>query len=275
MLIRMLNLNRTLAIVAVVALLSLVLIGAFALGQNQPASAANPAPISYAAPIASGVGQTVSTRVISVSGSAEQRVAPDKATLTFRIMKRGRAVSIIQAENDRTSANVIAALRKAGVADKDIEPGGLNVNEETNYTNGETVIDYVVTTEAVVRTTDLANVRTFLRAAFDGGATTVDLQFSSSKLRELRDEARKAAIEAATDKATKLTAAAGARRGSVITIQETDDNNYWWFGARTANISQNTQTVQNGPVSDTMNEQFGGGKITVSASVNVTFAIEG
>jgi uncharacterized protein YggE len=129
-----------------------------------------------------------------------------------------------------------------------------------------------------VVTGKLASVGKMVRGAFDGGATTGSVEFSSTKMRKLADDARAAAMRAAVDKAEALTEIAGAKRGEVLSISL--DDHRWspmqvsGVDRRVLNASQNIESAPGTPeVSDDMSEQFGGGMITVSASVSASFAI--
>ena len=128
----------------------------------------------------------------------------------------------------------------------------------------------MVSSQIVIRTAQLPKVRAMLRNAFETGATTGDIAFSTSKLRQLRDDAREAAVKAAVEKATSLTKAAGARKGRVISIGE-DDFGYRGMTTQSVNASQNIAQTPTSAADASMADQFGGGMITVSATVSASF----
>jgi uncharacterized protein len=227
-------------------------------------------------------------RTISISGSAEQRIAPDRATLNFKVTTRNRKPSQAQLENETLSAAVIAAIKAAGGEAKEINPGGLDISEEVKEEQNPEVpilersstiaVTYVVvSSEITVVTGNLQNVGRMIRGAFDGGATTGSVQFSSTKMRKLSDDARAAAMKAAVEKAEALVEIAGAKRGEVININ-LDDYRYdqYRFGGtdrRVLNNVQNSSAAGEVPTPSEMSDKFGGGMITVSATVSATFAI--
>lgn len=228
---------------------------------------------------ATASGYPGTSRTISVSGRAEQRIAPDLATLTLSVKTVKRLPLDAQRENEQLSGKVIAALKDAGAVSKEINPSGL-VIEETSHTEeledgrSVTVPDVIVTSEVVVRTKSLDRVRALLSSAFAAGATNGRIEFSTTKLRQLRDDARDEAIKAAVEKAGALTKGAGARRGQVLSISE-DNFRYWGMESQNAaNSIQNSQQSPSAATPDEMSDQFGGGMITVSATVSATFAIE-
>jgi uncharacterized protein len=223
-------------------------------------------------------------RQITVTGKAEQRVQPDRATLTFSIATSSKVPSAAQLENERATAKVIAALKAAGADDKEINPRGLAITTEErqeqnplvsieNRTDTVSVTWTVVTTEVAVFTNKLGSVGKMVRGAFDGGATTGGVEFSSSKMRKLADDARAAAMKAAVEKAEAMTKVAGAARGSVISIGVDEGPlEYRNQGRREfnrQNVAEGTEEMNQ----ESMNSQFGGGMISVSASVSASFEI--
>ena len=70
-----------------------------------------------------------------------------------------------------------------------------------------------------------------LIAALEAGATFVDgVEFSVTNLRQLRDQARELAVQAALEKATAMAAAAGLALGDVTNIRE-DAGHHGYFGS--------------------------------------------
>jgi uncharacterized protein len=276
--------SNPLPLVALILAVVGCLFAAFVFGKQQTARAST-------IPESTGLGTPLgrSDRSIAISGTAEQRIAPDRATLVFKVTTRDKKPSAAQLENEQLSATVIAAIKEAGGEAKEINPGGLDITEEVVREQNplipiqerETYIDvkyFVVSSEITVVTGNLANVGKMVRGAFDGGATTGSVQFSSTKMRKLADDARAAAMKAAVQKAEALLDVAGAKRGEVLSIN-LDDYRYdpYRFGGtdrRMINNAQNSAAAADIPDTPSeMSDQFGGGMITVSATVSATFAI--
>ena len=278
------NKSNSLPLVALVFAVIGCLFAAFVFGKQQ--SEENAVVTDSPSP---SVSLARSDRSISISGTAEQRIAPDRATLSFKVSTRSKRPSEAQLENEQLSAKVIAAIKEAGGERKEINPGGLDISEvvvrEQNplipIQERESDIEvtfFVVSSEVTVVTSNLGNVGRMVRGAFDGGATTGSVQFSSTKMRKLADDARAAAMKAAVQKAESLIEIAGGKRGEVITIN-LDDYRYdpYRFGGtdrRVINNAQNSAAAADIPDTPSeMSDQFGGGMITVSATVSATFAI--
>jgi uncharacterized protein len=277
--------SNPLPLVALILALVGCLFAAFVFGKQQTtARAAEP---DRTVPLGTSLGRP--DRSISISGTAEQRIAPDRATLSFKVTTRSKKPSEAQLENEQLSAKVITAIKEAGGEAKEINPGGLDIRDEVvreqnplvpieERESNIDVVYFVVSSEITVVTGNLANVGKMVRGAFDGGATTGDVQFSSTKMRKLADDARAAAMKAAVQKAEALVEVAGAKRGDVLSIN-LDDYRYdpYRYGGtdrRVINNAQNSAAAADIPDTPSeMSDQFGGGMITVSATVSATFAI--
>jgi uncharacterized protein YggE len=184
--------SNPLPLVALVLAIIGCLFAAFVFGREQ--SAAKVVQPEVRSP--DGVSLTRNDRSISISGTAEQRIAPDRATLIFKVTTKSKKPSAAQLENEQLSAKVIAAIKAAGGETKEINPGGLDISEEVVQEQNPlipiqerestiSVTFFVVSSEITVVTGNLANVGKMVRGAFDGGATTGNVQFSSTKMRKL------------------------------------------------------------------------------------------
>src|SRR5438067_5172128 len=72
---------------------------------------------------------------IIVSGEGEATVAPDMAILTLSVMREAKtARAALDANNDAMAA-VTAAMKSAGIADRDLQTAGIQINPRYNYTN--------------------------------------------------------------------------------------------------------------------------------------------
>ena len=95
------------------------------------------------------------SRSISVTGRAEQHIAPDRATVTLVVSTRSRQPNESQRINDQQSALVIAGVKKAGAQSNEIDPGGILITEDTRMENDVRITDYEVTSQIIIRTAQL------------------------------------------------------------------------------------------------------------------------
>ena len=98
---------------------------------------------------------------IIVSGEGEATVAPDLALLTLSVMREAKtARAALDANNDAMAA-VIAAMKSAGIKDRDLQTAGIQINPRYNYTNKPDgsqeaeLVAYQVTNTLSVRIRDI------------------------------------------------------------------------------------------------------------------------
>jgi len=136
----------------------------------------------------------------SLSATGEVRIVPDQATVSAGVVTRADSAAGALQANARAMQAAFAELRRAGVAERDMQTSRLSVqpvysrpdprgNEEARITGYEARNSVT----ALVR--DLDRVGPAVDAMFRAGANTLEgLDFSSSQADEARDEARRRAV---------------------------------------------------------------------------------
>jgi uncharacterized protein len=161
-------------------------------------------------------------RIVSTEGTAEVKRTPDKATIIIGVETSGKIATDVKTENDKKMRFVLASLKKATVADKDIQTSNFSLTPNYNWENGNKLfLGYTMQNTVVVTVRNLAILDAVLSACVAEGANTVhSVQFGITNPGFLRDSLR---IEAAKDsqkKATALVQAVGARLGKPISLSE-------------------------------------------------------
>ncbi|HDY74373.1 MAG TPA: DUF541 domain-containing protein, partial [Euryarchaeota archaeon] len=72
-------------------------------------------------------------RGIVVTGEGKMRVTPDQAVLTVGVVTTGGSSQEAVAENSAVMNQVVSALKRAGVDEKDIQTQSVNVWPEFDY----------------------------------------------------------------------------------------------------------------------------------------------
>jgi len=218
---------------------------------------------------------------ISITGDAAINVAPDRVRLNFGGLTRNKSLDGAASANDEIVRRVIAAARKLGIADADIQTDNIRVS--LGYDNHDsTLIDYYEITKGVqVMLRDVSKFEPLLMAELRAGANQIyDVEFSTSELRKYRDQARALAVKAAREKADDLASAAGFKvAAKPMGVSAYSYGGGSWYGCCSSN-RYGSQWVQN----VVQNVGGGGGvdpegtvalgKIAVTASVTMTFGIE-
>jgi uncharacterized protein YggE len=187
---------------------------------------ARPVPITVAAtpPASEATGS------ISVTGSSAVRVQPDRVVVVFGVETFTRTPRASQSENARLSKQVLNAIRACDIADKDIATAAFDIQPRYDDYDWNVISGYASQNTIAVTLRDVEKLEMVLVAALEAGATSVDgIDFSVTNLRELRDEAREMAIQAALEKAEAMASTADMRLGNVTGIHE-DAWHYGYFG---------------------------------------------
>jgi uncharacterized protein YggE len=232
--------------------------------------------------VATAQAQPVSTpvRTMHTSGTAVIRVQPDKATVRLGVQTFGPTPRESQAQNARIVEAVLQAIRDQDIPAQDIATDHFAVRPEQDYKQyGErSIVGYWTDNAVVVTLRQVDKLGDVLTAALEAGATSVDdVSFTTTRSRELRDQARAMAIKAAMEKARDLAGAVNLTTGDVQNISENSWSYYygmWNSRGQWANQQQNVMQVASSPEAPQLDDgEFSLGQIVVQAQVDVTVAL--
>lgn len=198
-----------------------ILMRAAALGLVLTASAAAPAALAQAAPPAAESMFRATT--LNLSAYGETRVEPDMATIGLGVMTEGKtAAEAMQANASRMTA-VIASLRKAGIANKDIQTSNLNLNPQYRYQENQPpqLIGYQASNQVTVTVRDLKRLGPAVDATVSAGANQVNgVSFGLQDPSAAEDAAREDAVKRLTAKAELYARATGHRVSRLVSLSE-------------------------------------------------------
>jgi hypothetical protein len=219
--------------------------------------------------------------MISVSGSAEVKIAPDEVYLSVGVETRHENLEEAKEQNDARVSKALAFLKTRNVEDKNVQTDFISI--EPLYDNDMSrtkAVAYVVRKSIEVRLTDVEGFESILTGLLTNGVNHVHgIDFRTTELRKHRDAARAMAIRAATEKVDALAAELGVNRGRAHNVNASDGGGWWrtsrgqWGGRFGGGMFQNV--VQDlGGASGSGDSTLSVGQISVSASVNASFLIE-
>ncbi len=160
---------------------------------------------------------------VTVSGTGRSVVTPDRFTFTLGVQTVANTVDDAVAENNRRVADVLAALKKAGAGEKDIQTSGFSIWPQQDYSQGKLprILGYQVSNQITVRSTKVGDAGRLLGVAIGAGVNTASgINFEVSDPARGRDQGLRAAFEDARARAALLAQAAGRTLGRAITISE-------------------------------------------------------
>lgn len=112
-------------------------------------------------------------RTINVNGDGEVSVTPDIAYVSLGVTTEKSSVGEAQKSNSDTMNNVIAAIKKAGVASEDIKTSNYSISPKYNYndkTGNSTIVGYTVTSTLSVTVKNISSVGSIIDTAISNGA---------------------------------------------------------------------------------------------------------
>ena len=209
--------------------------------------------------------------VISVTGEGDAAVAPDLAIISLGVAEtRKTAREALDVANGAMSA-VIDALKKQGIAPRDLQTSGLSIQAQYSYPQNEdgtpklpVLTGYMVSNTLTVRIRDLAKVGAIIDQAVSLGVNQGgDIRFTNEDPASTVTEARTEAVKNAIDKARTLADAADVKLGRILEITEAADpgDPRPLMSARMAKEAADAVPVE-------------AGESNYSVNVTVTFAID-
>lgn len=160
---------------------------------------------------------------INLSARGEVKVAPDQASLNFGVVTEAATAQEAMAQNARQMAQVMTALRRAGLADRDIQTSGLNLSAQYDYQQNEPpkLRGYQASNRVTVVIKDLAKVGTTADAVVAAGVNQIDgISFGLQNPKAAEDQARQLAVRALQDKANLYAQALNVRLGGLRSFSE-------------------------------------------------------
>jgi hypothetical protein len=207
---------------------------------NAMKSLAFPAALAFSAmiaPAAASAQQTQSgpaiapgSTLLALSAEGRSTRVPDLALFSAGVTSQGKTAAEAMAANSADMNRVVAALRRAGIADKDIQTTSINLNPiygqpvvrpDGQVTQEARIIGYQANNMVSVRQRDLKGFGKVLDALVAAGANQVSgPNFQMANPEAAQDEARLAAIKAVRARADLYARATGLRVVRMVSISE-------------------------------------------------------
>ena len=194
--------------------LALALSAATLLGAPMSTHAQTTAP-AYAVP-ADGT-------LLSVSATAESRRVPDVATISTGVVTQAADANAAMRANAVQMDKVMAAIRAAGIAERDVQTSGINLNPQYRYIENQapSITGYQASNTVNVKVRDLSKLGKVLDAFVASGANQVNgPSFEVDKPEQAYDEARLAALQKAQARAKTYADALGLNVRRIVSISE-------------------------------------------------------
>jgi uncharacterized protein len=162
---------------------------------------------------------------VTVNGHGSTTLPPDTASILIGIDVTKPTLAEAQAAAADQMTAIITALKAAGIDEKDIQTVNYSVYVLRNYDNATgsptEITGFQVTNQVNVIVRDVDQVGDILDQVVAAGANNIfGINFYVDDTSGPASQARKLAVENATEKATELAEAAGMSLGRVVSINE-------------------------------------------------------
>jgi len=207
-------------------------------------------------------------RTVSVTGTSEIETSPDEFVVSVGVDVFAADAPKAKAENDRLVHALLAVVKRYEIDAKNVRTDGFSLSPRFEGAwEVRRLIGFDARKTVVVTLHDDKQVEPLLEALFRDGANRLDgVTFGTTKLLELRKEARTRAVAAARDKAAAMAGVLGQKLGRPLKMDEVTGSQGWStnFMANDASANDTRSAVR---------EAMAAGKLRIPSTVAVTFEL--
>ena len=169
------------------------------------------------------VTQTIAGTKLDIVATGEVTRVPDLAVISAGVVTRSSTATAALQDNASRMDRVIAALKRAGIADRDIQTSSINLNAEYRYPENQSpqLTGYTASNQVTIRFHDIRNSGKILDVLVAEGANQINGPSMTIEHPEAAlDEARAQAIATGRARADLYARALGMRVLRVVSVSE-------------------------------------------------------
>ncbi len=208
---------------------------------------------------------------ISVTGTAELKVAPDMMNWNLTVTTKDPSASNVGKRHERNVSEVLSFLEKSNIPAKDIQTSNIQLSENWVYRSKSNVMEgYIASTTISFKSMDFTQYQ-HLWIALSGFETVKigGIYFDTSERIEHQNTARLKAAIAAKQKADALCEALGSKLQEALIIEEDLGVNEGYGRVQ----PMRNMVMSAAPSSESGGAAIAPGQISIHSRVNVTFRI--
>jgi uncharacterized protein len=174
--------------------------------------------------------QTVSGPVLTgtrldITARGEVKRVPDVAVISAGVVTQSANAGAAMQENAARMSRVLAALKKAGVAEKDVSTSAISLSPQYRYIENQapTITGYQANNQVTIRFRDIGKSGAILDALVKEGSNQINgpsLEIDNPAAAQ--DEARIAAVKSARARADLYASATGLKVKRIVSISESE-----------------------------------------------------
>jgi uncharacterized protein YggE len=161
--------------------------------------------------------------LLSVSAHAEASRVPDIASLSTGVVTQAADANAALKANSAQMSKVVAAIRAAGVAERDVQTSGISIQPQYRYAENQppVITGYQASNTVNIKVRDIGKLGEVLDALVASGANQVNgPNFEIDQPEAVYDEARQAALKLAQARAAMYAQSLGLRVRRIVSISE-------------------------------------------------------
>ncbi len=169
------------------------------------------------------VTQAIAGTRLDISATGEATRVPDIAIISAGVVTRANTATGALEQNAARMERVIAALKRAGIAERDTQTSNISLNPEYRYVENQAprLTGYTASNQLSVRFRDIRNTGAILDALVAEGANQINgPSLTIDKPEEALDEARTKALAVGRARADLYARALGMRVVRLLSVSE-------------------------------------------------------
>jgi len=171
------------------------------------------------------ITQTIAGTRLDINATGEVTRVPDVAIITAGVVSRSATASAALQDAADRMQRVLGALKRAGIADRDIQTSNVNLNPEYRYENNQPpqLVGYTASNNVSVRFRDIGSSGKILDALVGQGANQINgPSLTIDKPEAALDEARARAVAIGRARAELYARSLGLRVVRIVSVSDGD-----------------------------------------------------
>lgn len=167
--------------------------------------------------------QPISGTVLDVNAEGQSKRTPDLATVSAGVVTQAANAAVAMRDNSASMDRVIAALKRTGILDRDIQTASVSLQPQYRYAQNEppVITGYQAQNTVTVRFRDIGRAGAVLDALVSTGANQINgPELGLDNPAAALDEARLDAMSKARARAELYAKTAGLRVKRILSISE-------------------------------------------------------
>lgn len=208
----------------------------------------------------------VNGTLLNISASAEATRIPDVARISAGVVTQATDSNSALRANAQQMDKVMAAIKKSGIAERDVQTSGVSLNPQYKYEDNKApqIVGYQASNTVNIKVRDISKLGAVLDVLADQGANQINgPMFSIDQPEPVYDQARMDALKKAQERAQTYAKNLNLRVVRIVSIDETNNGGFQPMAVLAA--APRAAKEFNSPISP--------GETTLSVTLNVVFEL--